>query len=932
MNSSLAVFILITFLLAECRSFSMDKNVAFWNRKSCSVVRWRQPPSIHQGHTRSSLLFMSTFQEKTKKRDQKQKSNSYQVVFQKVVKPSSELPPILFLGYLVEYLQDIFTLPNNLPMVYEKQLPPEEEDENLDANTSRRDQDRAILWWDSPLTPNVDATTLSIEVVGIYSNDNQEAVSTAPDMAMVVVRKNNNPATKLPLMMKNLFEDSEKRIFRALDVGLEDFMAGRVSTQSKDQAEKEKKAAKIPNVRTLEEALRAELLEEDDDDKTKAEKPPHPRNENVVIDTVATSVQQSPPKPTRQEQSSNSPAVTEDYAVRAAKKAAVMRSMKKPPPTPTVPDSVEDFAVRAARERAQQQMPSIDGQSSMKRKESLEASSQSTAEQLSSSMLGSERRLNVVYQDETSSDPTKDEDVVTLPKESIPQGINKNDTKQSSNKIPSQQQLEVDIAEAARQALTEMAELGTDMSAEEMLEDVLKFGEQKEKENKEGSGFVSGAMEKAKELLRERSRQREERLEARGFKEINTATNPFQMDMNEMNNADDNSKPKKLTAEEELRQMFEAGERLADGRISLSTTVVSGLAESERRTNDEIVDGLIADETAISQYARVLDDELAELEVRINKSPGEESDGPRQNAIFDVFSGPEVYNPNVDPESAVNWPGALPGTKDVRLPRELQEAVQQAKFAVDVLSKLTETTDDDGESTFRLGEKEVSREQVNRLQSVANEAVQMGLIPNPLERIADRSRLDIVVHEMWDQPEERFREIASNYKDLLLSENFVGLVKERLANMAQRDLDALRRDDVSSVASAHQRERDILGHLVGYAQLLLKEARALGAELEAQQLEVIRSICKVAMDPTLVTEEETAMALTDAVREMRPLFDDAFVAYLKYAVAEEEGRLARAGVLDDPDHNQWLFVLKIVQQGVYTEIARGINRYIEHIW
>jgi hypothetical protein len=112
----------------------------------------------------------------------------------------------------------------------------------------------------------------------------------------------------------------------------------------------------------------------------------------------------------------------------------------------------------------------------------------------------------------------------------------------------------------------------------------------------------------------------------------------------------------------------------------------------------------------------------------------------------------------------------------------------------------------------------------------------------------------------------------------------------------------------------------------------LKEAKALGAELEAQQLEVIRSICKVAMDPSYQTEEETALALTDVVRDMRPMLDEAFVAYLKYAVAEEEGRLARAGVLDDPEHNQWLFVLTVVQQGVYSEIGVGISRYIDHIW
>lgn len=196
--------------------------------------------------------------------------------------------------------------------------------------------------------------------------------------------------------------------------------------------------------------------------------------------------------------------------------------------------------------------------------------------------------------------------------------------------------------------------------------------------------------------------------------------------------------------------------------------------------------------------------------------------------------------------------------------------------------------------------------------------------------MAEASRLQLVLDEIWNQPEERFHEIASSYKDLLLSDRFVRLIRERLTAMADRDLDALRNDD-ESLREPHEKEREILGRLVNYAQGLLKEIRALGAELDAHQLEIVRTICKVAMDPDHTTEEETAMALSDAVRDMRPLLDDAFVAYLKYAVAEEESRLARAGLLDDPDYNQWLFVLQIVQQGVYAEIAKGINRYIEHI-
>lgn len=38
---------------------------------------------------------------------------------------------------------------------------------------------------------------------------------------------------------------------------------------------------------------------------------------------------------------------------------------------------------------------------------------------------------------------------------------------------------------------------------------------------------------------------------------------------------------------------------------------------------------------------------------------------------------------------------------------------------------------------------------------------------------------------------------------------------------------------------------------------------------------------------------------------MLPLLDETFVAYLKYAVAEEEAKLLRRGVLEDPEQNRW---------------------------
>jgi len=170
-----------------------------------------------------------------------------------------------------------------------------------------------------------------------------------------------------------------------------------------------------------------------------------------------------------------------------------------------------------------------------------------------------------------------------------------------------------------------------------------------------------------------------------------------------------------------------------------------------------------------------------------------------------------------------------------------------------------------------------------------------------------------------------------NYKDVLLSDNLVDLIKERLQAMTQRDLADRREGKEDLRKEIHARERAILINLAQIAQALVKEAQALGAELEVSMLEIIRNICEVAMDPSHTTEEDTAVALTDAVRDMRPMLDDAFVAYLKYAIAEEEGKLARSGVVDDPEYNRWLFVLKIVQEGVYAELSHGVKRYIDHI-
>lgn len=894
------------------------------------------------------------------------------VVYQKVIRPPPGTPDVLFLGYLVEYLQDRFEIPERLPMVYRMTRRGDDDDESSD--------DAGIVQWNSPLSPSPSATAMSVEVVGIYTAD-----ESLPSMAMVVVEKAKptNPSA-IPPMVANLFADAEKKILKALDRGLDDFMAGEISNLGgtsappQPQSDRQGRAALLAELVPDDEAssrplppretLDADMVQKNGVDVTTRDKGVEAQQEAAVKNTAAAPLRKSTPIAAAAAAAASTIQVPRglDFAVHAAKLAQAKRKRQKE-------SGAQEYAVQAAREAAFPRANGAVGKqepAAQKAEEDNDDDKGPTAPMsidlsairppaLDPDASGVRRAFTTTIS--TPGDYMKSQISARPPvKPKTAAGMSKSKNHVSPTLIASGSTTAVDpiapnasnrtvnlkrrdvegeptigsnlveetneIMAATQEALNEMAENGVELSPEELLAEVMKFGEQEERKQAVGEGFVSGAFEKAKNLLRRQKELRDSRM-------LQDVTDQVKTDQRSpLQNSETRQKGfKELTPEEELRNMFAAGERIADGRIATALTANAAMSAASKVTEKE-VDDLIDSDKTVSRYARVLDDELAELEVRINKSPGEQLDGPVANPMFDIFSGPEVYDPNVDPLTAVNWPGAQPGTKNVLLPKELDEAVKQAKFAVQVLMSMREVdANDDGPKTFIVGKRVLSPQQISRLRSVMEEAVEIGLIPDPVEIQAEQARLQMLLDELASQPEERMREIASNYKDLMLSEHFVDHVRRRLNKMADDDLDALRRDD-ESLESAHVKERELLVQLVVYAQLLLKEVRALGAELESQQLEVIRSICKVALDPVHQTEEETALALTDAVRDMRPLFDDAFVAYLKYAVAEEEGRLARAGLLDDPEHNQWLFVLKIVQQGVYAEISKGINRYVDHIW
>uniref|UniRef100_A0A7S1BAP0 Uncharacterized protein n=1 Tax=Corethron hystrix TaxID=216773 RepID=A0A7S1BAP0_9STRA len=381
----------------------------------------------------------------------------------------------------------------------------------------------------------------------------------------------------------------------------------------------------------------------------------------------------------------------------------------------------------------------------------------------------------------------------------------------------------------------------------------------------------------------------------------------------------------------ELRDLFRAGKNFAEGRSArinidpLDTTAPGDLAstaqgdlENPSQSNDDAV---------FKHNDRKLGPGLAEMEVPISGISS------RDREVFDLLSGPPRDAPAGDfydgPEgTAAPRDSTIAGAniEDILDP-SLRQEVEDARWAVLTLGRIvredsTKNHDEGEHYIFHPpdgGEsKEVPIDKVAALQQCVAVAIRSGLVEDPQSRIMEDIKFDVMLDEMRRTPPERYPDVMSSYKDVLLSDRYSAIMKDRLSK-------------AGSVRS--EEEKEMFNRLNTYAMVLLREVRAVGAEMEATQLETIREICKVAMDPQYEDDpQKGAWALSDRVASMRPALDDTFIAYLKYAIEEEEARLVREDKMLDPGENRWLMVLRIVQGGVYAELRKRVDRYVEDIW
>jgi hypothetical protein len=160
------------------------------------------------------------------------------------------------------------------------------------------------------------------------------------------------------------------------------------------------------------------------------------------------------------------------------------------------------------------------------------------------------------------------------------------------------------------------------------------------------------------------------------------------------------------------------------------------------------------------------------------------------------------------------------------------------------------------------------------------------------------SSLRTLLTEVRRAPIEMWPSILREYNDVLLHPYYILSMRAQVPYI-ETDLD-----------------RHVLLAINARATVLVQQLAMAKQAQEQAQLEKIRDICEAAM--------EDMRTLPDRVREMRPLLDADFVAYLRYAIDREK---AASGAGD----SLWLQVLTVIQKGVLAELAKDVKRDVDDI-
>ena len=170
----------------------------------------------------------------------------------------------------------------------------------------------------------------------------------------------------------------------------------------------------------------------------------------------------------------------------------------------------------------------------------------------------------------------------------------------------------------------------------------------------------------------------------------------------------------------------------------------------------------------------------------------------------------------------------------------------------------------------------------------------------------DLRRMQLLLNELKNSPMEMHGTILGSFKDLLLAENFLYIMKQ---------LNSTQNDAVT---------RQLCGKIVESAKQLTAELGALAKTESVRHLETIHDLSQVA-----VNYQHDEIRFLNELDRIKPRIDTDFLGYLRFAIKEETRSIKLSG--SDPDRypSKWLQVLQVIYQGALAEFESRFDRLLE---
>ena len=181
-------------------------------------------------------------------------------------------------------------------------------------------------------------------------------------------------------------------------------------------------------------------------------------------------------------------------------------------------------------------------------------------------------------------------------------------------------------------------------------------------------------------------------------------------------------------------------------------------------------------------------------------------------------------------------------------------------------------------------------------------------VQNPATLRRDTNSLELLVTDLTRLPAEMHDDVLEAFRDLLLSDNFLFLLKAANATVSDGG------------------SRRALGRIATRSSELTLELGLLVRTESVRHLETISDICEIA---ALYQEDEGEFL--DRLDLIRPRFDTDLLGYLKFAITEEERFIAARGSDATRFPTQWLQILRVVQHGVRADVERRFDRLLDPI-